>query len=373
MSYVSHCYTHGYQHRVTVKCRYEQLGPHMRAAEKAPEIIHDAVVEDGVLVAENDMMIKTALTDIVIKGSMYTPAGQSLPEMEAAVAFNGHMKRIKVTGQRYLESTAPLKFSQPEPFEKIPFDWRECYGGTDAANEKEGDLWDLPALSASMGRDLSDWNLNRYKRNPQGKGYVMRLKDDHKGLALPRIEFTDECITPENLVNSDPMSWFERPSPACFGWVNRSWFPRLCFMGGKLFRQPMPSPSWKLPEYDAGLSYDDLFAQVTPVELAQHPRIFQGAHPYLQVPSLTGRQEIGLYGFQPDSQWLMCPIPTQAPCIKVQVPGAKRLLEKACSLSQIVIDADQKTLESTWHAVVRAPVPVVGDAVHDVRHQVDWN
>lgn len=372
MSYSSHCFSHGLHHRVTVKRRYENLGPQMRPAADSPEIVHEALVRDGVLECENDMMIKSTMTDIVIKGTLHAPGGTAIPEMEAAVSLNGQVKRIKVTGQRYLSLKPVFAFSAPEPFVKIPFRWTEAYGGTDSANEAEGDLWDLPALGQSMGRDLSDWNMNRYKRNPVGKGFVLGIKPEHEGLPLPRIEFSDDLLTPQRIETGDPLAWFAQPSPACFGWLNRHWFPRLCFMGGKLFRQPTPVPHVPLPEYQYGFSFGDLFHQTTPVELAKHPRIFQGAHPALQLPSLSGKQDLGLFGFRPHAEWWMLRMPTEGPRIEVRVPGMKRVLDTACSLSQVVIDTDNECLDATWHGLVRASVPVVEDAVHDVQHLVQW-
>ena len=366
-----HC--RGALHVVTIKRAYSLAADKLVPSPEPPAIVQDALVEEGVLLAEQDTFPRPHFTDVVVQGAIHAPAGRPATSLIAGVQIGKLSRAVLVQGQRHLEvSGSGVRFSQPEPFTQVPFTWQEAYGGMDSINGGAGDIWDIPNLSRAFGQDMSDMNLNRYRRNPLGKGYVLKVTPDHHGFPLPRLEWGHDALTPERLETGDPVNWFFQPSPACFGWVHYAWYPRIAFMGGKLFDKAGAGvPDRPLPEYTFGLDREDLFAQLKPEDLAKHPRVLNGAHPAMQVPSLEGKQPLVLKHFDAVRPQWEIPYEAKPPRVHMETPGERKTYRATARLSQLIIDTEAKHLQETWHAAIRTQAPILGpEAEEKVRYDI---
>lgn len=373
MSFSKHLSTVGYVNSASIKRTYA-LSPGKTTQREPSPILEDPVIENGQLQQEVDVFRKAAFTDIVVKGQICTPGNQPKTSQEAGIRIGSTFVQLSVTGQRYLKLINGVpQFSSPEPFTNVPLVWEEAYGGTDTPNENVGDLWDLKKLGQSMGKDLSQLNLNRYRRNPFGKGYILQLKHDHQDSPLPRVEFSNQLLTAQNIAVGNPIRWHSMPSPACFLWQSYSQFPRMAFLGGKLNgNMNKQVPEMPMAELDFGYSREDLFGVVSPDKLHEHPRFFNGAHPALQVPLLKKTTPITLYHFDPEITEFSFHIPGKAPILKLEPPGHGKTYKQEATLSQVVIDMTKKELSTTWHAFIRTKLPVLPDYTEHIKWDVSW-
>jgi hypothetical protein len=373
MSLVHQHACRGVIHTVTLKRAYIIKGDQLEPSPEKPRILAEPVVTDDRLETEQDAFPKLRFTDVILRGTIHAPDSTPATSLVAGLRIGKVERAVQVTGQRVLQVRGgKVSFSKPEPFTSVPFTWEEAYGGIDAACEKEGDLWDIAKLSQAFGKDMSDMNLNRYRRNPLGKGYLLTVKPEHDGYPLPRLEFANDLLTPERIVTGAPVNWFFQPSPACFDWVHYAWYPRIAFMGGKLFDKAGAGvPDQPLPEYAFGFTRDELFAREEAQKLARHPRMLNGAHPAMQLPSFEGSQDITLLNLEPGKAEQHIRYEAKAPRVHLETPGESKTYRKSARLSQLVIDNDAKTLTETWHAVFRAQAPILGpDAEDKVRYDV---
>ena len=374
MNFSKNLQSQGHVNVASVKRAYSLTSGQVQQMVDPPQLVGDPKMVDGQLQDDTDLFRKVHFTDVIVKGHIHTPANQPQTTLEAGVRVGSVFRQMTVTGQRFLDtSSATPRFTPPEPFTKIPLIWEEAYGGTDSPNEDIGDLWDLKKTGESMGKDLSFLNLCRYRRNPFGKGYVLQIKPEHEGMPLPRIEFSDDRLTLERLVVGQPLSWHAMPSPACFLWQPYGSFPRMCFLGGKISGAMNDQvPHMDMPEFTFGYTRADLFEQMEADKLVEHPRFFNGAHPALQVPSLTKTTPITLFHFDPDQPEFTFHLPCKPPTLKLVPPGQNQTYRATGQLSTVVIDMDQKQCTTTWHCFVRTRLPVLPDFTDNIEWDVSW-
>lgn len=374
MTFFSHAHMgRGNQHFVTVKASFGFQGRELKPLPQAPALTVEPEIEGETLVQDTDIFPKLHFTDFILKGQAFAPEGRPTQQLDVALQIDRYSRVLRVTGQRFVQLlNQEVRFSQPEPFEAVPLTWQEAYGGVDTFGAELGDRADLPKLSEAMGRDLSHLNLNRYPRNPMGKGYVLQLTPEHDGWPLPRVEWKHHLLTPEILETRELVDWHFKPSPACLEWVNYTQFPRSALWGGRLlgFHQPMV-PQGPLPEQEFGLQRSELLDPCEPIELAQHPRVCNGAHPALQLPDIRGRCQVRVTHMHPQVPDAAFELPLDPPEAFVKPPGASRKKGKA-SLSTVVMDMNQGIITCTWHVRVVHDTPVMPDRLPKLEYEVVW-
>jgi hypothetical protein len=142
-------------------------------------------------------------TDIALIGHAYPQrAGDRHVDVELRVGQ--FEKRARVFGDRHWQTVlGSVRMSAPEPFERIPLVWERSFGGVD--------------LTSANPKDR-----NQESRNPVGRGFRAKNSQiDLDGMRLPNVE------DPHHLI-SDPA---DHPSPIGFGFVAKSWAPRVGFAG----------------------------------------------------------------------------------------------------------------------------------------------
>lgn len=192
-------------------------------AEVAPEqtpVVGDLFHEDdeaqqGSLLYESDFVPEKAATDLLFVGNCHCPQGKPLVRCPVTFQVGKVSQQLVVSGDRDwsvgLVSTKP---GDPTPFTSLPLRYEHAFGGVG------------------------------YDRNPLGKGFEREAREDGKKIRrVPNIE------DPKQLVESTR----DRPSPAGWGPIGRSWKPRVSEMGtyGKAwFRDRAPwFPADMKPSY----------------------------------------------------------------------------------------------------------------------------
>ena len=360
---------------IALKRGYDLRGDGLSLLSEAPAIIEKAEIVDDVLETECDIQPKPHYTDVVLQGSVHAPPGREVTRLDAGISINGAARIIRAIGQRRLRvGRKGLSFTDPEPFRSIPLSWREAYGGNDILNAELGDPWDIPKMAEATNQDLSAMNLCIYRRNPVGKGFVLRALPEHDGLELPRLELAHHLLTPENLVVGDPRRWYFQPSPAHFGWLFIGWYPRICFSLVKLFKGTEEVvPPGRLPEEDFGITRGELYDPVDPRAFAQQPRVLNAAHPAMQLPTLRGKQTIELRHLLPDHPSRTFVYEAKPPVVHLRTPGDHRAYKQNGFLSQLVFDLEKREMHATWHVMIRTHIPALSEeAREEISVDVDW-
>ena len=142
-------------------------------------------------------------TDVALIGYAY-PKRPGDRQVDVSLRVGPLAKTARVFGDRRWETViGGARISVAEPFEKMPLVWERSFGGVDTTPVDPN----LHALES---------------RNPVGRGF--RAKNSQAqidGARLPNIEDLRHLI-------STPA---DRPTPAGFGFVAKSWMPRVAFAG----------------------------------------------------------------------------------------------------------------------------------------------
>lgn len=152
---------------------------------------------------ESDATWGRSGTDVALIGYAY-PKRLGDRQVDVSVRVGPLGKRARVFGDRRWETVlGGARMSMADPFEKMPLVWERSFGGVDAT----------PA-------DPNHHSLE--PRNPVGRGF--RAKNSEAaidGARLPNIE------DPRHLISTPA----DRPPPVGFGFVAKSWMPRVGFAG----------------------------------------------------------------------------------------------------------------------------------------------
>jgi hypothetical protein len=142
-------------------------------------------------------------TDVALIGYAH-PKRLGDRQVDVALRVGSLAKSARVFGDRRWETVmGGARISVADPFEKVPLVWERSFGGVDST----------PA-------DPNHHSLEA--RNPVGRGF--RAKNSQapvEGSRLPNIE------DPRNLISAPA----DRPAPVGFGFVAKSWMPRVGFAG----------------------------------------------------------------------------------------------------------------------------------------------
>jgi hypothetical protein len=360
---------------VTAKRTYRLVtaGRCVLADEQDP-IVPELVADDGLLVADTDLLSFKPGTDVVVTAEAHAPGGRAVTEMTAGVAAAGRAVTLRVVGKRrVVKRNGFWAFSEPEPFSKAPLGWRDAYGGIDAVAREKLDAAVLAPLQKYSPYDLKFASAAAYPRNPVGKGYVLEDRPDVEGLELPTVEDPDDPITPARLFVGHPDAWFRQPLPAGITWVNYGWFPRSAFIGLPFVKLPPgESPATaRLKEVERGWAPADVLTG-RPIEARFHAKAGNGAAPPLVFPShLAGREEISLTNLDPREPELKFQLPGEKPRIAIR-PLGEGEREAPAKLMTVIVDVPKRRLSLVWAGVVQPKLPHVPQNGPKVGFRVEW-
>jgi hypothetical protein len=142
-------------------------------------------------------------TDIALIGHAY-PKRAGDRQVDVGLRVGQLEKRARVFGDRCWQTILGFaQISTPEPFEKLPLVWERSFGGVDLTS-------------------ADPKHHNQEPRNPAGCGFRAKNSQiDLDGMWLPNVE------DPRHLISGPS----DHPSPIGFGFVAKSWVPRVGFAG----------------------------------------------------------------------------------------------------------------------------------------------
>ena len=360
---------------VTAKRTY-RLGAAGRCvlADEQEPIVPELVADDGLLVADTDLLSFKPGTDVVVTAMAHAPGGRTVTEMTAGVRAAGRAVTLRVVGKRrVVRRSGSWGFSDPEPFTKAPLGWREAYGGIDAVARERLDAVVLAPLQKYTTYDLKFATAAAYPRNPVGKGYVLEDGSGVEGLDLPTVEDPEDLLSPGRLFVGHPDAWSKQPLAVGLSWVNYGWFPRSAFMGlPQVKLPPGESPSSaRLKEVERGWAPADVLVG-RPFEARFHVKAGNGATPPLVFPThLTGREEISLTNLDPRDAQLTFQLPGEKPRIAIR-PLGEGEREAPAKLMSVLVDVPNRCVSLVWAGVVLPKLPHAPAHGPKVGFRVDW-
>jgi hypothetical protein len=184
--------------------------------------------------------------EVIVLGRAHAPGGRPAPQVTVGLQVGAVRKLLSVTGDRV---RAVGGLSEPRPFATLPILWERAWGGT-----AEGGAVD--------------------PRNPVGIGHEgARSADTAVRTEVPNVTRPGEEIRGPS----------DRPAPAGFGVVARSWRPRLDLAG--TYDAAWLATQWPLPPLD--------------LDPAHH----QAAPPDQRSPSIGPGTEAVLVNLTPEGRW----------------------------------------------------------------------
>jgi hypothetical protein len=360
---------------VTAKRTYRirSTGRCVLADEQIP-LVTELAVDDGLLLADVDVLSFKPGTDVVVTARAHAPGGAAVSELVAGATVAGRTISLRVVGRRrVVRRGGAWAFSDPEPFTSAPLEWREAYGGIDALSREKLDAPFLEALQEASRYDLKFATRAAYPRNPVGKGYALEDRPELEGLELPTVEDPEDPLTPGRLVAGHPDAWTRQPRPAGLGWVNYGWFPRSAFLG--LDRVPLPpgaSPgSARIVEVDRGWAPADVLTG-RPLEARFHEKAGNGAPPpFIFEPHISGRESITLTNLDPREASLTFELPGERPRLAIR-PLGEGETEVPAKLMSVLVDATKRSVSLVWAGVVLPKLPHAPQHGPKVGFRVEW-
>jgi len=341
-----------------------------RAPEQTPltlPIVND-LENKQLLAADTDIYPHKVATDVVFKGHAYAFDNQS--SFDASLRVGEHKKTIRVVGDRRcsLSSSGQILFSAPEPVTRIPVRYDRAYGGRDtAASAKYGNP--LDALRRFLAPELAalDANPYDYPRNPAGRGYLIEATPAAiERLQLPNLEDPLDLLTPERLVCGHSESWPNMPLPQSMDWVGLGWFPRIAYFGIVPEHRPLAA---LVAEAARGYAPADIL-ESKPVAQKFDFRCANGASLGLQVPYLTGGEQIELLNLHPRRPRFGFRVPVERP--RIWTDGRKgKLNETEPVIHTLLFEPEEDRFSLLWRGSAPAIRPYLPDELSTMPLRVD--
>ncbi len=257
-------------------------------------------VEDSSIKYESDLAARKVATDIVLIGHAISKGGEPCESLDVTLAVNRAHKTVRVFGNRYWERPwGTWKSSAPEKFVQMPLRYENAFGG-------------------GLVQTCTDEPLKIYGANPVGKGFL--LTDDAQNVQLPNLE------NPRFLTQKPG----DQPTPAGFGFIGKSWLPRLNYAG----------------TYDN--TWEEQQMPLLPLDFDE--RYYNGAHPDFIVPLLSGGETISVSNVS-EQGLISFNLPTGSVQINLSIKG--KVNSYRALLDTVVIEPDEQSVSLTWR--VTAP------------------
>lgn len=308
--------------------------------------------------------------DVLVRGT--ARAARSVGQLPLAVRVGDRVVTGIAWGQRRIERRGNAwAFSEPEPFTELTLRDEWAYGGSDAAAEARIIAQAVASMTPEQRRRagpsvqglLGSHRPLAYPRNPYGLGYVLDGRpEDVVGRALPRLERSDDVLTPARLVLPAPFAWVPQPLPFSWSGLPPYAFPRIAMAGAP------PSgyePGAVCPEITRGWLPQDFcrgnIHSTSPQDLPRllHPDYVRNADPALRFAQLAAATRIELNGFSGTAPALVTTVPHDRPLAEHPDPsGRKEPVLVPLVLHEVVIDADQQQMHVIFAGRTRLERPL---------------
>ncbi|MEZ4302573.1 MAG: DUF2169 domain-containing protein [Polyangiaceae bacterium] len=285
------------------RARPEDLRP---STEQPPVLLHDEYhgpPEASSLRYEGQSAPQRLATDVVLLGHAWAPRGVPDKRVDVTLAVaRAFTKSVAVFGERvFTQGVGVIVPSAPRPFVSMPLVYERAFGGAEPGDQAPREF---------------------EPKNPVGRGFF-RSASQALDQPVPNLE------DPRRLLRTAT----DRPAPAGFGPIARSWQPRVGF-GGTYDQRWIEerAPAWP-PDFD--------------------PRFFNAAPPDQQVRGhLRGGEHVAVGGAHPDGD-LHFEVPRDRLLLKGYFRG--RVERKLLTLDSLVIEPDERALTVTWRGTFALP------------------
>jgi hypothetical protein len=293
---------------------------------------------------DSDCYATKPLTDVVVRGHAY---GIGQRAFVATVQVGSTRKEVLVVGDRRatLGPTDRLIFSDTDRIDKIPLRYDRAYGGIDqVAQERNPNP--LTALTKYLDAaiDVALSSPFAYPRNFAGVGYLVEAsRAAVERIVLPNLEDPLDRLTPGRLVVGAPGRWPLMPIPHAFDWTDPGTFPRMTYMGIVHDHDPFDGP---VAEAARSYAPHDVM-EAKPLEQKASDRWANGASLGLQLPHLSGREELLLGGLHPHQPVWRFRLPKARPDIRTDGRNGK-LNSTTPIIHTIDIEPDVARVSIVW-------------------------
>ncbi|MDX8467175.1 DUF2169 domain-containing protein [Mesorhizobium sp. VK23B] len=278
------------------------------ADEQLPVALGDVPFGDPALSSnryEADIVAEKPTAEVIVNGTAHSPKGNPVREMQVGLRIGGVQKVLNVLGDRIFDAGS---YSAPHPFRIMPIVYERAYGGTTPDGKVE-------------------------RRNPVGVGF------HHAPSADPGVKTQAPNVT----YPGEPfLSPADRPRPAGFGALGRSWQPRIGYAG--TYDQAWIDTQWPLPPKD----FDSRYNLCAPADQ--------------QMPQFNGREDVSLVGLTPTGRWDFRLPRVVAP---LRLIFDDRVEERAFRADTVIIEPDlwRVTLKARLSLVTRRNAPALREIV----------
>ena len=292
---------------VVTKATYavsRRLGTHV-ADEQAPVVladVHHGEPGKSSVLYEAESAPREHGVAVVMIGSAHAP-GAATASVDVELRVGPVRKTVRVFGPRcWTKKVGGLRPSSPTRFVSAKLVWELAFGGEDKSH--------------------ADPSLHAFEPlNPVGVGFVApRSTRDLDGQLLPQIE------DPNALLETPA----DRPPPAGFGFVARSWQPRAALAG----------------TYDAAWRAER--APLLPLDFDD--RHFQAAPSGLVARSIAGGEVVSATGVLPGGRPFELALPRTA--VEIEIVAGPRATTHRARIDTVVIEPDLERVCLTWRVAV---------------------
>ena len=301
------------------------------------------------LIAARDGFPLKPATDVIIQATAHALEPRTTRAM-VSVRFGATTREIVVVGDRRgeVDGLGRPRFSEPEPFERIPVRFDHAYGGFDVATLRR--LHEHVAVHELR----PEWGAlaetpAHYPRNPTGVGYVVSV-EDFAGKLVPNLEHPFDPLTPERMIVGSTRRWIQAPLPAAWDFQAETWFPRAAYLG----LVPKYEDGGRRPaEVTRGWAAEDLLSirsvlRTMPDGIVR-AEYGQCAAPGMSVRGLAADETFELRGLHPSKPVDSFALPGEVPKVEIELdPGT--MTELAPHLHTVVVRAPLREVEVLWCA-----------------------
>lgn len=163
------------------------------------------VLEQGVnplqspLLHASDLVAYQPYCNVVVHGEACAPQGKRARFFDMGISVGPYMKKLRIFGKRFVDSSnGKIRFSDPEPFDRVPLKSDLAFGGRDHLS-RPGQVVTHP-------------------KNPFGKGFWMDPEPTSiHGTELPCLEDPNRLLNPQQFFLHDLENIEDFPQPAFLG------------------------------------------------------------------------------------------------------------------------------------------------------------
>lgn len=328
--------------------------------------------DERVLLHDTDLLLNRTATDIVVQGHAYAYAGK--PAFDAGVGVGSFARVMRVMGDRRVEWRPDrLRFTDPEPVERIPLSWERAYGGIDhVARKTMGDPIEEEQEKAGLPIDPC-FGLFAYPRNPVGRGYLLQpTREAVESCRLPNFEDSAVPLTPASLPRQDFLRWPDGPPVASLGWLSYAYFPRSAQIGipPRSYRADQIQPRHFAEVRDGVLQSTSVRPEAT-LEQRLDLGVAQSSAVGMRCAEVPWRAPVQLLNLHPVAPKWTFSLPPRAPLMALKLDG-KQPEQLQPAIRTILIEPDLNRVCLVLVAEKKAAAPLTPSSAEALQHAVVW-